>query len=293
MTLNQLKYFQTVARLENFHQAAAELYISQPSLSRSTAALEKELGVILFEKRGRGIALTKSGALFLEHVDRILSEYEIAVYKMRELSSAGGRIDIGYVYPLALEFIPGLVHSFVEREENKGVTFSLAQTWTPAILREIKGGHLDVGFCAFEENEDDLDFFPVLNQKLAIIAPPDSPLPERVSIMELGNHPVIGYHRFSWMGGYTRRLYHQLGLNPEILCECNDESAISSVVKRGFGIALVVRIPHLEDTGVRVLSIADMDLTHQIYMAWMKNRYHIPAVNRFVKFVKGQAAGWE
>ena len=51
MTLNQILYFQKVARLENYHQAAEELYISQPSLSRSMAALESELGVALFESR--------------------------------------------------------------------------------------------------------------------------------------------------------------------------------------------------------------------------------------------------
>ena len=53
MTLNQILYFQKVARLENYHQAAEELYISQPSLSRSMAVLESELGVALFEKKGR------------------------------------------------------------------------------------------------------------------------------------------------------------------------------------------------------------------------------------------------
>ena len=47
MTLNQILYFQKVARLENYHQAAEELYISQPSLSRSMAVLESELGVAL------------------------------------------------------------------------------------------------------------------------------------------------------------------------------------------------------------------------------------------------------
>ena len=60
MTLNQLYYFQTVARYENYRKAAEDLYISQPSLSRSIAALENELGVLLFEKNGRGVHLTKS-----------------------------------------------------------------------------------------------------------------------------------------------------------------------------------------------------------------------------------------
>ena len=56
MTLNQLRYFQAVARLQNFRAAAEELYISQPSLSRSIDSLEDELGVVLFERAGRGIS---------------------------------------------------------------------------------------------------------------------------------------------------------------------------------------------------------------------------------------------
>ena len=98
MTLNQILYFQKVARLENYHQAAEELYISQPSLSRSMAALENELGVTLFEKKGRGVELTKAGKLFLEHADRIVADCSVAVDKMQELSSDGGKIDIGIFF---------------------------------------------------------------------------------------------------------------------------------------------------------------------------------------------------
>ncbi len=50
MTLNQLRYFQVLARMEHFHPAAASLYISQPALSRAISQLEQELGVSLFEK---------------------------------------------------------------------------------------------------------------------------------------------------------------------------------------------------------------------------------------------------
>ena len=85
MTLNQILYFRKVARLENYHQAAEELYISQPSLSRSMAALESELGITLFEKKGRGVVLTNAGRLFLERADRIAGDCDIAAGKMKEL----------------------------------------------------------------------------------------------------------------------------------------------------------------------------------------------------------------
>ena len=95
MTFNQLLYFQTVSEYENYHKAAEKLYLSQPSLSRSISSLEKELGVMLFEKQGRGIVLTKAGRLFQEYTDRILSECEVAKTKMNEIASGHGYIDIG------------------------------------------------------------------------------------------------------------------------------------------------------------------------------------------------------
>ena len=64
MTLNQLGYFYQAAVLQHFNQAAEKMNISEPSLSRSIAALEDELGVTLFEKRGRNVILTKAGEIF-------------------------------------------------------------------------------------------------------------------------------------------------------------------------------------------------------------------------------------
>ncbi|WP_302112768.1 LysR family transcriptional regulator [uncultured Clostridium sp.] len=91
MTLNQILYFQKIANLENYHQAAEELYISQPSLSRSMASLENELGVTLFEKEGRGVTLTKAGRMFLEYADRILTDCHIAVGKCGRFRWMGER----------------------------------------------------------------------------------------------------------------------------------------------------------------------------------------------------------
>ena len=146
MTFNQLYHFQTVAKYENYRKAAEELYISQPSLSRSIAALEEELQVPLFEKSGRGVHLTKGGHIFLEYVDRILEECRVAKSKMQEIASGGGKIDIGYVFPLASHYIPHSVRSFLHREENRNVTFNFYQNHTAAIHQKVKSGELDVGF---------------------------------------------------------------------------------------------------------------------------------------------------
>ena len=93
MTLNQLSYFYQAAVLEHFNQAAEKMNITEPSLSRSIAALEDELGVTLFEKRGRNVILTKAGEIFLEHVSTILDDVKRAENKMHQIATDGGHID--------------------------------------------------------------------------------------------------------------------------------------------------------------------------------------------------------
>ena len=291
MTLNQLNYFRVVARTENVRAAAEELYISQPSLSRSIDSLEKELGVMLFDRTGRGIALTKSGRLFLEYVNRILEECDIAVYKMKELSSSGGRIDIGYVFPLANYYIPHKVRMFLDLPGNENVTFGFTQNRTSAIIRDIKKGLVDVGFCAYVESEEALEFVPVLKQEMVIITHPQHPLADKdkLSIRELEKYPVIGYDRLSGLGGYTNRLYRDLAIKPEVLCECSDENAIQALVRENFGIALVARVDVLDEDEIVIHSVEDAELTHYVNMVWLRNHYQMPAIKRFIDFMRNDS----
>lgn len=73
--------------------------VSEPTLSLSISTLEDELGLILFEKKGRNVQFTKAGAVFLEHVTQILDEVKRTELKMHQLVTNGERIDIAYQKP--------------------------------------------------------------------------------------------------------------------------------------------------------------------------------------------------
>lgn len=290
MTLNQIQYFQKVARLENYHQAAEELYISQPSLSRAIASLEEELGVALFEKKGRGVMLTKAGRLFLEYAERILAECDVATAKMRELATGSGKIDIGYVFPLAGHYIPHKVKKFLELPGNEKVVFSFFQNHTAAISKKVRMGELDVGFGGCMDG-DEFETFPVLNQELVIVTPKDHPLAgqESIPVSELGNYPIIGYDKDSWMGTHSKYFYKKYNIPANIVVECPDEYSIVALVKENFGIALLPKTDVLKDSGLSIHKIENIEIVHQIFMFWMKNRYQLPAVERFIKYMKQQA----
>lgn len=294
MTLNQIYYFQTVARYENYRKAAEELYISQPSLSRSIASLESELGILLFEKNGRGVNLTKSGKLFLEYADRIIDECEIAKNKMKEMASDGGKIDIGYVFPLASHYIPHNVRDFLNKKENKNVTFNFFQNHTSAIAKKVRSGELDVGFGGYIDKEE-FEFFPVLSEEMVLITPKGHELEshKKVSIQELRNYPVIGYDRESWLGNYTKQLYRRLAFQPNIVVECPDEHSIVALVSEDFGIALVPAIEEINENRVNIHRFDDIELMHHTFMFWMRDRYQLPAVERFIEYMKQKAPSLE
>ncbi|MFR3322229.1 MAG: LysR family transcriptional regulator [Lachnospiraceae bacterium] len=291
MTLNQILYFQKVARLENYHYAAEELYVSQPSLSRSMASLESELGVALFEKKGRGVNLTKAGKLFLEYAERILEDCKIAMDKMQELATDGGRIDIGYVFPLAGHYIPHMVKQFLNRKENQNVVFSFLQNHTSAIADKVKSGELDVGFGGCQDR-DDMEYFPVVNQEMVIITQRStrSQAPNICRLLCWSSIRSSAYEQASWLGTHTRCFYQNSNLSPNIIMECPDEYSIVALVRENFGIAFIPRTDILDEAaGVSIHQIEGVELFHQIFMFWMKDRYRLPAVDRFITYMKEQA----
>ena len=188
MTLNQLAYFQAVARYQHFRLAAANLNISQPSLSRSISNLEEELGLILFERKGRTVTLTKYGKIFLEHADRILTDVALAEKQMKKLSGNSGHVDIAYVFPLAARYIPHMVRCFLGSGNNSQISFSFQQSYTAEMMSGLKEEKYDVVFGSYIENEPGIQFVPILYQEMIVITPPrSSSLPKKRAL-----HPGSG-----------------------------------------------------------------------------------------------------
>lgn len=292
MTLNQLLYFQTVAKYEHFRLAAASLNISQPSLSRSIANLEEELQIILFERKGRTVTLTKYGKLFLRHADRILADVHLAEKQMKKLSGSSGHVDIAYVFPLAAQYIPHTVRRFLAKGNNGEISFNFHQTYTGEMVSGLKNEKYDVIFGSYVENEPDIQFVPILKQEMIIITPLDHPLSRKkdVGLKDLEKYPVMGYDRTSGLGRFTNRTYASYTLSPNIICESPDENAIASLVAENFGIALVANVDILDHFPLEKLHLTDVSLNHTVYMAYLKDQYQIPAVKNFISFIKKEGS---
>src|SRR5579875_959834 len=121
MDLLQLRYFQTVARHEHMTQAAQKLYISQSSLSKTIAHLERELGVTLFDRQGRQIRLNQYGKVFLRRVEQAFAALEDGRRELVDLiEQERERVVLA---SMSVYLLPGLLQAF--REHHPGISIRL------------------------------------------------------------------------------------------------------------------------------------------------------------------------
>ena len=288
MNLNHLSYFRVLARLEHYTQAAEELSITQPSLSHAMATLEKDLGTYLFEKQGRNIKLTKYGKIYYEYVDRALNELEKGEKKLRELTNAStGTIELGYIYTLGPRFIPQLIKSFTEIDNNKDIKFLFGQGTTKSLIEGLKQEKFDMVFCSKLESEPDIDFIPIANEELVVIVANEHPLAKKESIdlREIDGYPFIGFSEKSGIRPIIEELFKKADIKPNIICEVEEDNSVAVLVEIDYGIAVMPRISSLKHYNVKVLPITNPKHERYIYLATLKNRYLTPSVNLFKKYI--------
>ena len=153
--LEYFKVFYYTAKLGSVTGAANELSISQPAVSQSLKALERSLGVSLFQRASKGVRLTREGQLLYSYVEKGYEEIAQGVEKVRQMLNLElGEVHIG-ASDMTLRFY---LLPFLEKfhEQHPGIKVSVANAPTPETLRLLRGGKIDFGVVStpFEQGEE-------------------------------------------------------------------------------------------------------------------------------------------
>lgn len=292
MNLNHLHYFVTLAHLEHYTKAAEVLCVTQPSLSHAIGQLEEELGVRLFEKQGRNVKLTRYGQVFLDYTERSLHTLDAGIRKTGSLQKAtAGMIDLGYIYTLGSEFVPRLVRSFLESHPEYEISFHFTVGNTTSILQALKEEKHDLAFCSRKQSEPDIEFLPILQQKLVVVVPLGHELASRdgVSLRETLPYPQVYFTLTSGLRPTIDDLFARIHGQPKIAYEIEEDTSMAGLVSENFGIAVMPDIPALRYMRVKTLEITEPSYERHIYMARLKNRYAIPVVETFADYVRKES----
>lgn len=164
----RLKVFKTVADRLSFTRAAAELFISQPAVTRHINELEKQTGERLFLRQGNAISLTDKGRLLLDHANRILSLYQ----QLDDAFAAGsgvyrGEIALGASTTISQYVLPPVLARFKARYPEIGI--SLYNGNTRQIERMVYEGRLDFGLIEGNATDRSLHYEPFMQDELVLV----------------------------------------------------------------------------------------------------------------------------
>ena len=142
MTLIQLKYILTIAETKSLNKAAEQLYVSQPSLTNALKELEKEIGITIFFRSGRGVTLTNDGVEFLTYARELYHEYEQLLHRYTEGSSYKKKFAVSTQhYSFAVNAFVDLIKQYGQEEYD----FSLRETQTYEIIEDVAHLRSEIG----------------------------------------------------------------------------------------------------------------------------------------------------
>ncbi|MBS0220599.1 MAG: LysR family transcriptional regulator [Proteobacteria bacterium] len=269
MDVRQLRHFLAVAEMLHFGRAAERLGMTQPPLSQSILALERELGVSLFARTKRSVALTPFGAVWLGHVRAALDGIDTLPEIARRLRDGEkGRLDLSFVSTADYSVLPTLVRRYASLYPDVEIVLSEATS--------------DVQIAALLEGSGHAGI---------VISPAQDALAGRLAYRKLVSEPLIAAIPENWLEGgrlalvgemlppagvieaplivFPRHLapafydlvvgyYASHGRQARIAQEAIQMQTIISLVSAGMGIALVpASLRHLARTDVRYVDLVD------------------------------------
>ena len=287
MNLYYLRYFVTLAHLEHYTKAAEELMITQPSLSHAISMLENELGVCLFEKKGRNVVITKYGKMFLADVEKSLGILDSSTKTLKMISAGEGRIDLGFLRTLGTDYIPDITQRFLKANKEKVINFYFHTGVTTDLIKGLKERKYDVAICSRPEKEQSIEFIPIAKQKLVLIVPLNHPLADKdaIDLIETIPYAQIIFTKKSGLRPIIDGLFDKICAQPKVAYEVEEDEVAAGLVSKNFGIAVTPNMPILNSMDVKVLEIKSPSWERIFYLAVMKDIYLSPAVHAFKNFV--------
>lgn len=236
MELLQLRYFCVVAKHQNMTKAAAELMISQPALSKTIAALEKELGTPLFVRRNRSIFLNRAGEILYQKIDQSINLIDDTVSEIRELSNE----PFGNVRLLVLSassYMPGFYIAFHQRYPFIKLQLSNYIRYEHMFMYDCDFCiTADAGFTPLAGN----CVVPILTERFVLAVQKQHPLAGRGSIhlKEASPYPFVASNRREDLEFYCLKA----GFRPNIIAECDNGTTYEAFLRGGVGISVIPEI---------------------------------------------------
>jgi len=288
LDLRKVRYFIAVAERLHFGHAAAALHITQPALSRQIQQLERDLGVDLFVRSSREVALTEAGEQFFRSGRHLLAAARAARDDTRRAAAGDETLRVGFMLGINTE---AALTAFSLRHPGIGVLLERLRWWNHG--EAVRDGRVDAGFVRLPIAGEGLELLPLYTEPLHVALPAEHPLVGKsaLGIADLAAEPVLHYADAipAWNAFWCadpRPDGTQARRGPVV----HDMEEIVEYVRTGRGVAflptaITTRFPR---PGIAYVPVADIP-PGQVALAWAAER-RTPLVAALAQ-AAAQAAG--
>ena len=275
MEIRQLEYFRKIAQTGSINEAARQLNMSQPPLSYQLKLLEEELDVVLFERSRQGVTMTEAGKLLYQRSEELLqfadsTKLEVSQIGKRQVLRLGmTSTTVGPILPIISAFVQK--HPEVTFEVHDGSTYSLADL--------LRNGIIDVSVVRTPLQLDDLDYQLFCEEPMIAVSGPGVS-GGGLSLKELTGTPLILYRRYE---PFLLDAFHAQGLEPWVLCVCDDARDAMQWAEQGLATAIFPRSMENLCKGLCIRPILEESLNTKILLIWRSGKPPRAIVREFLE----------
>lgn len=291
MDFKQIEAFVNVVRYKSFSKAADATFFTQPTISTHIRNLEKELGVKLLDRKSRAVEMTPQGAKFYKYAVEMINARAQAFDALDNSSDrVEGILEIQSSSIPAVTFLPDLLAGF--RMEHSGIQYYVSSSDTQTVIDNILERRGEIGFIGDEPAGGGIESVKVFTDKVVMIAPASSDIPDRITMSEAVTYPFI----WRETGSATRKSFEDaavaMGYDKEVFDVAalfDDMDSVIRAVEAGLGVAIISeKVASTIGSRTRIIQIEDFDEERSFYMITLRSSSLSPAAEAFMEYVRSR-----
>lgn len=294
MNLHHLRIFSTVAQRRSITAAAADLLLSQPAVSLQLKALEKEVGLQLFERGGPKLLMTQAGEVLYRAALSILSskdEAERAIMELRD--GTKGRLILGAGTTGGMYVLPRIVQAYKHLWPDTEIIFHMGTT--DQIIEKLLQNVLDMAMVGGPIEDRRLGVERVCGDEIVLIAAPSHRIASlgKVRLKELGSVAFIAPETGSRTRQLVERKLREAGVPLRIVMQLPGTEGVKKAVEAGLGVGMVSSFAIEAECQAGVLQripIEGWRLTRPMTLVYRSQKYFSPVGERFREFARSYGA---
>lgn len=290
MDFKQLESFIAIAKYNSFSKAARELYLTQPTLSNHIQNLESELGLLLFDRKGKTIELTSAGKTFKDHAIEIIKKRDSAVFTINDII---GKFDGLLELPSSSvpeEFVlPDVISGF--STQYPGIKFKIHHLDSQDVLESIGDNKYSMGFIGSKPSSE-FESIKVFEDSMVLIGPKTSGVSRSsITFDEILELPLIMREEGSGSGKiFSKELSNRKKSisDLDIVVITENFSVAKSLVAKNVGYAFIPSSSAKSislDSNICIYDISDINTNRAFYFIVQKKAVLTPIEIKFLDFI--------